>query len=60
MILNHFWQRWRKEYLGYLRETQHVKIKQRSAKIQIDDIVIVYDKKQPKHVWKMAKSREIN
>ena len=54
-ILNHFWQRWRKEYLAYLRESQRIKVKQRSAKIQIDDVVIVYDEKQPRHLWQLGR-----
>ena len=55
IILNHFWQRWRKEYLTSLREVQRVKIKQRSAKIELGDIVIVYDEKQPRHLWQMGR-----
>ena len=55
IILNHFWQRWRKEYLTSLREVQRVKIKQRSAKIALGDIVIVYDEKQPRHLWQMGR-----
>ena len=59
MILTHFWERWRKEHLSYLRECQHIKIKQRGAKIQVNDVVIVYEEKQPRQLWQMARVEKL-
>ena len=54
-MLNHFWQRWQKEYLTSLRESQKTPKKRNSAKITIGDVVIIYDEKQPRHLWRMGK-----
>ena len=34
---------------------QRIKLKQKSLKIQMNDVVIIYDEKQPKHLWQMGK-----
>ena len=54
-MLNHFWQRWQKEYLTSLRESQKAPKKRKSTKIEIGDVVIIYDEKQPRHLWRMGK-----
>ena len=50
-ILNHFWQRWRKEYVTQLREVQRVKSRNATTRISENDIVIIHDEKQPRHLW---------
>ena len=49
-VLNHFWNRWRSEYIPSLLEYQLYK---RKSKIMpsIDDIVNIYDDKVPRHKW---------
>ena len=54
-MLSHFWDTWRKEYLTSLRESQRVSRKRHAAKIAVDDVVIIYDDKQPRHLWKIGK-----
>ena len=54
-MLNHFWERWRKEYLTSLRESQKVVKQKKSTRVAINDIVLVYEEKQPRHLWRMGK-----
>ena len=55
IILDHFWQRWRKEYLTSLREMQQKDSNNKSTKINENDVVLVYEDKQPRHLWKLGK-----
>jgi len=54
-IVNHFWERWRKEYLGNLREQQKTKHSNKNrAIISINDVVLVEDNLRPRCTWKMG------
>ena len=54
-ILNHFWVRWRREYLLELRETHRYAHVQNSPKtIAVGDVVLVYDEDLPRTLWKTA------
>ena len=55
IMLDHFWNRWRREYLTSLRETQRRTSKGHSLKIQLHDIVLVHEEKQPRHCWKLGR-----
>ena len=63
-ILNHFWNRWRREYLSELREVHsniaknHPKGVARSQ-IAIGDIVIIHDDQLPRRLWKLGKIQEV-
>ena len=61
-ILNHFWRRWRTEYLSTLREVHgHIMKKQkadRSSPISEGDVVIVKDDHLPRGQWKLAVIQE--
>ena len=62
-MLQHFWLRWRREYLTELREhhrygrlgasTNHHDI------VRIGDIVTVYDKNVPRAFWKLARVMQL-
>ena len=52
--VNHFWDVWRKEYLTSLRESQRLKKSKDEKQLCVNDVVIVYDKHQPRHLWKLA------
>ena len=58
-VLNHFWKRWRGEYLNELREVHSYTAKrQRTAErcaISVGDIVIVHDEHLPRGLWKLGK-----
>ena len=54
-ISNHFLDRWRHEYVVNLRETQQTsKLNINSPKINVNDIVLVYDEKVPSYFWRIA------
>ena len=63
-ILNHFWNRWRREYLSELREV-HSNIAKNHPKgvgrsqIAIGDIVIIHDDQLPRGLWKLGKIQEV-
>ena len=53
-IINHFWDRWRKEYVTSLREYQKiVHSNDNLPKINIG-VVTVHEKFQPRMLWKMG------
>lgn len=58
-ILNHFWKRWKLEYLTELREHQ----KQKSVKgydvINVDDGVIIQDESKQRGLWKVGVVTEL-
>ena len=48
-ISNHFWDRWRKENVVNLRETQQIsKLNINFPKISVNDIMLVYVEKVPR------------
>ena len=51
--INHFWQRWRKEYLVGLREVHRGK-KHQQASIENGNIVLVEDENKQPGLWKTA------
>ena len=54
-ILDHFWQRWRLEYLASLREIERRTNPGHSSMVQLKDIVIVHDEKVPRHMWRVGR-----
>lgn len=63
-ILNHFWNRWRKEYLSKLREVHSNIARKRPtsddhSQIAIGDIVIVHDDQLPRGLWKLGRIQEV-
>ena len=61
--LNHFWVRWRDEYLAELRESHRYmssnsKTAQRST-ISVGDVVIIHDENLPRAFWKLGRVESI-
>jgi hypothetical protein len=55
-ILNHFWSRWRKEYVTSLREQQKRQTKHtKAATVNKGDIVLVYEQYTPRHLWRLGR-----
>ena len=55
LISNRFLDRWRHEYAVNLRETQRTsKLNINSLKINVNDIVLVFYEKVPRHFWRIA------
>ena len=54
-VLNHFWRRWRSEYLNELRESHHYSAKKtpNCTSVSKGD-VIVHDNALPRGLWKLG------
>ena len=58
-VINHFWERWRAEYLVSLREHDK-KYKRRNEKVpNVNDIVLIFEEKQPRQNWKLGRTVEL-
>jgi hypothetical protein len=61
LVLNHFWKRWRQEYLAELRES-HRNYNQRCSgapMISVGDVVVVRDDSLPRSFWKLGLIEEL-
>lgn len=56
-IIQHFWKRWKNDYLTSLREF-HKASGNNKQQIQVGDIVLVHDE-TPRQTWKMAVVKEL-
>ena len=58
-VLNHFWNRWRSEYLSELREvysyTARRQSKSKHSLVSVGDVVVVHDEHLPRGLWKLGK-----
>ena len=51
-LMQHFWDRWRKEYIVHLREYHSTKPKVSSKPmLKLKDLVFVHDDCAPRHLW---------
>jgi len=57
-LRDYFWTIWRQEYVTALRES-HKSTKQRPEIINKNDIVMIFDKSQPRHMWKLGRISEL-
>lgn len=58
-VIEHFWKRWRSEYLTTLQQYQTDKFRNKGQKCTEGDIVIIYEEKQPRQNWRMGKITEL-
>ena len=56
-LTNHFWMKWKHDYLSELRSRQ--KWKKPSRNIKEGDVVLVVDEQAPREEWKMALVAEV-
>ncbi|CAB4014773.1 Hypothetical predicted protein [Paramuricea clavata] len=54
-LMNHFWTRWRDEYLMELRNSHRGKNDNGKGTIRAGDIVVVHDESQPRACWRLGK-----
>ena len=60
MVLEHFWKRWRKEYLQDLRDCHRYSNQlQSSGDIKVGDVVVVHSDKHPRTFWKTGVIEEV-
>ena len=61
--LNHFWNRWRTEYLNELREAhRHSMSKTHPAEkpsLSVGDVVIVHCERLPRSLWNLGRIQEL-
>lgn len=57
VLADHFWRRWRKEYLPTLTVTQ--KWTEEVPNLRVDDIVLVNDNNEPRGNWPLARVIEV-
>ncbi|XP_057302744.1 uncharacterized protein LOC130636910 [Hydractinia symbiolongicarpus] len=53
-IINHYWNRWKCEYLTELREYHRVGKSRGETSIRINDVILIEEAKQPRQNWKMG------
>ena len=62
-ILNHFWNRWRTEYLNELRKANKYSMGKMHAtkklSFSVGDVVIVHDEQLPCGLWKLGRVQEL-
>ena len=58
-VLEHFWRRWKKEYLLELQEShcqaKHPPKGSKCGIIAVGDVVLVHEESKPRGFWKLAK-----
>ena len=54
-ILNHFWERWSKEYLATTRDLQKVNANKGVLDIKVDDIILTAQDKMPRQFWRLGR-----
>ena len=59
LVLKHFWNRWRREYLSELREHHLGKKTSQSRVIKKGDVVCVHEDNVPRQRWKLATVQEL-
>ena len=62
-VLNHFWKRWRTEYLSELRECHQYSAAKKTSyhpSVSCGDIVIVHDESIPRGFWKLEQVQEVH
>ena len=58
LIIQHFWSRWKKEYLTSLRETHTNNTGTHKERVRVGDVVIVHDE-SPRLKWHLAVVQEL-
>ena len=64
-LLDHFWNRWQKEYLTELRQFHQYAVNNRGAcpqkesSVKEGDVVIVRDEKRPRNTWKLGRVKKL-
>ena len=58
-LMDHLWNRWRREYIPALRESHRLKLDSAGQMAQIRDIVSVHDESLPRTKWRMGVVHEL-
>ena len=55
VTMEHFWKRWKNEYVLCLRDYYKKGQSKANEIIDIDDVVIIADEKAPRHLWNLRR-----
>ncbi|XP_055944124.1 uncharacterized protein LOC129975174 [Argiope bruennichi] len=58
-ILNHFWNRWRKEYLLNLRSAYISPQPGKICSFKVNDVVLINDERYPRNMWMIGRILEL-
>ena len=58
-LMDHLWNRWRREYIPALRESHRLKLDSPGQTVKIGDIVSVHDESLPHTKWRMGVVHEL-
>ena len=58
-VRDHFWNKWRREYLTALREYHKGKYEVQLRTVSVGDVVIVYEENVKRGFWKIGKVEEV-
>ena len=58
-VLNHFWNRWRSEYIPSLLEYQQLYKRQNQIILSVGDIPNIYDDVVPRHKWLLGRIYDV-
>lgn len=58
-ITNHFWKRWRKEYLLELRSANFTTPTNSPSNFKVGDVVLIHEDNVKKHLWKCGLVKEL-
>ena len=59
-VIDHFWQRWRNEYLAELRNAHKGSKKTvEKAEVEVGDIVLVHDENHPRSFWRIGRIKNL-
>jgi hypothetical protein len=58
-LLNHFWNRWRKEYLLNLRSAYVSPQPGKVTLFKVNDVVLINDDRYPRNMWMMGRILEL-
>ena len=59
-VLNHFWRRWRSEYLSELREShRHGTKNAKITNITAGEVIVIHDDSLPRGLWKLGRIQEV-
>ena len=54
-MMDHFWNRWKNEYLVELRENHKMRTRQKKLDIKIGDVVLIHDDNKKRNEWKIGR-----
>ena len=58
-VVEHFWNRWRREYLVDLRENQKLHVQKQQPKINTGDVVLIEDDGVKRNKWRLGRIEKI-